>query len=74
MTESLFIGTEPESLKLDLSYCELTSEYILRLNADVSLISRISELNLAGNPIGQEVCYFILIWYFLHLHLSPFII
>ncbi|XP_024026928.1 protein TONSOKU [Morus notabilis] len=54
VTESLFIGTEPESLKLDLSYCELTSEYILRLNADVSLISRISELNLAGNPIGQE--------------------
>lgn len=59
MTKSLFKGTEPEEpVKLDLSDCKLTSEYILKLNADVSLISFIFELNLAGNPIGQEVCKF----------------
>ena len=59
MTKSLFKGTEPEEpVKLDLSDCNLTSEYILKLNADVSLISFIFELNLAGNPIGQEVCKF----------------
>ncbi|GMN38948.1 hypothetical protein TIFTF001_008170 [Ficus carica] len=60
VTKSLFKGTEPEEpVKLDLSDCKLTSEYILKLNADVSLISFMFELNLAGNPIGQEQCLII---------------
>ena len=58
VTEFLFNGNE-ESVKLDLSYCSLTSEYILKLNADASIVCCILELNLAGNPITLEVCYFI---------------
>lgn len=53
LTKSLFDGNQ-ELLKLDLSYCGLTSEYITRQNTDATLISGILELNLGGNPIMQE--------------------
>ncbi|PON82233.1 N-terminal acetyltransferase A, auxiliary subunit [Trema orientale] len=53
VTELLFKGSE-DSVKLDLSYCGLTSEYILKLNADASIVCCILELNLAGNPIAQQ--------------------
>ncbi|KAL6551954.1 hypothetical protein OROGR_008108 [Orobanche gracilis] len=41
--------------RLDLSFCGLTSDYIVRLRDDTSLISGILELNLGGNPIMKEV-------------------
>lgn len=44
-----------ELVKLDLSSCGLTSQYIFRLNAEVSFFSGILELNLGGNPIMQDV-------------------
>ncbi|XWS29402.1 hypothetical protein CRYUN_Cryun24cG0026500 [Craigia yunnanensis] len=53
LTQSLFSSTQ-EPLKLDLSYCGVTSTYIYELNTDVIFISGILELNLAGNPIMQE--------------------
>ncbi|KAM7523540.1 hypothetical protein LguiA_013442 [Lonicera macranthoides] len=43
-----------ELVKLDLSSCGLTSEYIFRLNAEVSFFSGILELNLGGNPIMHD--------------------
>ncbi|XVE86577.1 hypothetical protein DITRI_Ditri18aG0044600 [Diplodiscus trichospermus] len=53
LTRSLFSSTQ-EPLKLDLSYCGVTSTYIYELNSDVIFISGILELNLGGNPIMQE--------------------
>ncbi|XP_057967784.1 protein TONSOKU isoform X2 [Malania oleifera] len=53
LTESLSGGAQ-EYAKLDLSYCELTSQYIVKLNADFPLAGGIIELNLGGNPIMQE--------------------
>lgn len=53
LTASLFNGIE-DLLKLDLSYCGLTSKYVLRLKDD--LACGILELNLSGNPIMLEVC------------------
>lgn len=56
LTESLLSGAQ-ESLKLDLSYCGITSTFIYKLNVNVGLVHSILELNLGGNPIVQEVCY-----------------
>jgi hypothetical protein len=53
LIESLFNGIQ-DFVKLDLSYCGLTSKYVLRLNND--LVYGIIELNLEGNPIMLEVC------------------
>lgn len=53
LTKSLSNGTQ-ELLKLDLSSCGLTSNYIVRLNAETSLITGITELNLGGNLILEE--------------------
>uniref|UniRef100_A0A5B6ZRH6 Protein TONSOKU n=1 Tax=Davidia involucrata TaxID=16924 RepID=A0A5B6ZRH6_DAVIN len=53
LTDSLSSGIQ-ELVKLDLSYCGLSSQYIVRLNAGISLIGGIFELNLGGNPIMQE--------------------
>ncbi|GFY91241.1 tetratricopeptide repeat (TPR)-containing protein [Actinidia rufa] len=58
LIESLSNGT-PELVKLDLSSCGLTPHYILRLTAEISLITGILELNLGGNPFMQEVYCFI---------------
>ncbi|KAJ0618497.1 putative tetratricopeptide-like helical domain superfamily, leucine-rich repeat domain superfamily [Helianthus annuus] len=44
-----------ELVKLDLSYCLLTSSYITKLVTDASLISGLLHLNIAGNPLMQEV-------------------
>ncbi|KAI7745668.1 hypothetical protein M8C21_011533 [Ambrosia artemisiifolia] len=43
-----------ELVKLDLSYCLLTSKYVMRLVADASLISGLLHLNIGGNPLMQE--------------------
>ncbi|KAK1587587.1 hypothetical protein Q3G72_014471 [Acer saccharum] len=53
LIDSWFSG-DLESVKLDLSYCGLTSTCILKFNSDVSLARGIHELNLGGNPIMQE--------------------
>ncbi|GAV62553.1 TPR_8 domain-containing protein/TPR_12 domain-containing protein [Cephalotus follicularis] len=53
VTESLFSGIQ-ESLKLDLSYCGLTSIYVHRLNTYASVTCCILQLNLGGNAIMQE--------------------
>ncbi|KAL5053290.1 hypothetical protein RYX36_033972 [Vicia faba] len=53
VTEPLLKGTE-ELVKLDLSYCGLTSDYILNMN--VNSFCSILELNLEGNPIMLEGC------------------
>ncbi|KAK3023506.1 hypothetical protein RJ639_043790, partial [Escallonia herrerae] len=53
LMESLSNETQ-ELVKLDLSSCGLTSQYIVRLHAENSLINGILELNLGGNPIMQE--------------------
>ncbi|KAI8031922.1 Protein TONSOKU [Camellia lanceoleosa] len=53
LIESLSNGTH-ELMKLDLSSCGLTSQYVVRLNDEVSLISSIVDLNLRGNQIMQE--------------------
>ncbi|KAG8383782.1 hypothetical protein BUALT_Bualt04G0049500 [Buddleja alternifolia] len=45
-----------ELVRLDLSFCGLTCDYIVRLSNEVSLISGILELNLGGNPIMKEGC------------------
>ncbi|KAG6721658.1 hypothetical protein I3843_03G123000 [Carya illinoinensis] len=52
LTESLFNGNQ-DLLKLDLSYCGLTYKYVLGLKNDMA--TGILELNLAGNPILQEL-------------------
>lgn len=57
VTESLFHGIE-EFVKLDLSYCGVTCNYVLKLSTNYSMICGILELNLSGNPIKQEVCSF----------------
>ncbi|KAK4479542.1 hypothetical protein RD792_015059 [Penstemon davidsonii] len=43
-----------ELLRLDLSFCGLTRDYIYSLGNEVALISGILELNLGGNPIMEE--------------------
>jgi hypothetical protein len=53
VTEALLKGTE-ELVKLDLSYCGLTCDYILSIN--VNSFCSITELSLEGNPILLEVC------------------
>ncbi|XP_010247270.1 PREDICTED: protein TONSOKU [Nelumbo nucifera] len=53
LTEALSNGPQ-EMMKLDLSYCGLTSNYFVRLSEDFLLIGGIIELNLAGNSTGQE--------------------
>lgn len=53
--ESLSSETQ-ELVKLDVSSCGLTSHFLVRLHAKISLINGIIELNLGGNPITQEVC------------------
>lgn len=58
---SLVKGTE-ELVKLDLSYCQLTSEYIL--NTNVNFLCSIIELNLEGNPLMREVGSLYLNFYF----------
>ncbi|KAI3451497.1 hypothetical protein Pfo_008162 [Paulownia fortunei] len=45
-----------ELVRLDLSFCGLTSDYVVRLRDEASLISGILELNLGGNPIMKEGC------------------
>ncbi|KAL3650013.1 hypothetical protein CASFOL_006416 [Castilleja foliolosa] len=45
-----------ELVRLDLSFCGLTSDYIIRLRNEESLISGIIELDLSGNPIMKEGC------------------
>ncbi|KAK6117535.1 hypothetical protein DH2020_048714 [Rehmannia glutinosa] len=45
-----------ELVRLDLSFCGLTSDYIVRLRDEASLVTGILELNLGGNPIMQEGC------------------
>lgn len=57
----LFNGTQ-ELVKLDLSYCGLTSNNFL--NAGVSSFCSILELKLEGNPIMPEVC---------RLYIIPFV-
>ncbi|XP_061345353.1 protein TONSOKU [Gastrolobium bilobum] len=52
LSESLLKGTE-ELVKLDLSYCGLTSNYVSNINVD--FFCSILELNLEGNPIMPEV-------------------
>ncbi|KAJ7945273.1 Protein TONSOKU like [Quillaja saponaria] len=51
LTRSLFNETQ-ELVKLDLSYCGLTYNYLL--NTDITLICSIFELKLEGNVFGQE--------------------
>ncbi|MED6158767.1 hypothetical protein PIB30_035878 [Stylosanthes scabra] len=51
LAESLLKGTE-ELVKLDLSYCGLTSNLFSNIN--VNLFCSIQELNLEGNPILPE--------------------
>ncbi|XP_017226134.1 protein TONSOKU isoform X1 [Daucus carota subsp. sativus] len=53
LLESLSSETR-ELVKLDLSSCGLTSEYIFRLNDEISLIGGVIELKLGWNPITQE--------------------
>lgn len=55
LARSLFNGTQ-ELVKLDLSYCGITSNNFV--NAGATLFSSILELNLQGNPIMPEVCCF----------------
>ncbi|KAK9073265.1 hypothetical protein SSX86_007589 [Deinandra increscens subsp. villosa] len=43
-----------ELVTLDLSYCLLTSNYIMKLTTDASLIGGILHLNIRGNPLMQE--------------------
>ncbi|PIA41850.1 hypothetical protein AQUCO_02200346v1 [Aquilegia coerulea] len=49
------LSTGPQELvRLDLSYCGLSSHSFQQLCADLASIGGILELNLGGNPIGQE--------------------
>ncbi|CAL1386811.1 unnamed protein product [Linum trigynum] len=50
LTDSFPTGSQ-ESLKLDLSYCTLTSACIHKLASNFNLACCIMELNLQGNPI-----------------------
>ncbi|KAK1427245.1 hypothetical protein QVD17_15928 [Tagetes erecta] len=43
-----------ELVKLDMSYCLLTPNYIMKLVTDASLISGLLHLNIGGNPLMQE--------------------
>lgn len=54
--KSLYKETQ-ELVKLDLSSCRLTCDYIVRLSNEVTLINGILEFNLGGNPIMHEVCF-----------------
>ncbi|KAK4416756.1 protein TONSOKU [Sesamum alatum] len=45
-----------ELVRLDLSFCGLTCDYIVGLRDEASLINGILELNLGGNPIMKEGC------------------
>ncbi|KAF7834177.1 protein TONSOKU [Senna tora] len=54
LTESLFSGAH-EIVKLDLSYCQLTSNYVL--DSSFTLFCSLLELNLEGNPIMPEGSY-----------------
>ncbi|KAH1135194.1 hypothetical protein GLYMA_05G189400v4 [Glycine max] len=51
LAESLLKGTE-EFVKLDLSYCGLTFNFVL--NTSVNFFCSVIELNLEGNPIMPE--------------------
>ncbi|XP_022884500.1 protein TONSOKU [Olea europaea var. sylvestris] len=51
--KSLYKETQ-ELVKLDLSSCRLTCDYIVRLSNEVTLINGILEFNLGGNPIMHE--------------------
>ncbi|KAI9070620.1 hypothetical protein K1719_047418 [Acacia pycnantha] len=51
LAESLSRGTQ-ELVKLDLSYCQLTPNYVL--NTSFNLFCSLLELNLEGNPITPE--------------------
>ncbi|CAM8953727.1 unnamed protein product [Rhodiola kirilowii] len=53
LIEKLSSGTQ-ELVKLDLSYCNLSSECIVQLNKNAELIGGIAELNLGGNAITLE--------------------
>ncbi|CAN0880513.1 Protein TONSOKU [Linum grandiflorum] len=53
LTDSLSSGSQ-EFLKLDLSYCTLTSTFVKTLAKNFSLACCILELNLEGNPILPE--------------------
>lgn len=44
-----------ELIKLDLSCCLLTSDYVIKLQTNPSWINGVLELNLAHNPLMQEV-------------------
>lgn len=59
-----------ELVRLDLSVCGLTSDYIVRLNDEASLITSILELNLGGNPIMKEVRFFLLVYQSLLIHIK----
>ncbi|TQD96092.1 hypothetical protein C1H46_018328 [Malus baccata] len=53
LTESLF-SQNSEFVKLDISKCKVTSNYIHRLSTDSSMICGIVELNLSENPITEK--------------------
>ncbi|XP_019704560.2 protein TONSOKU isoform X1 [Elaeis guineensis] len=55
LTEALSSGPQ-ELVKLDLSYCGLTSHEFTKVCTNLAVIGGIIELNLGGNSIGQEVC------------------
>ncbi|XP_051140221.1 protein TONSOKU isoform X2 [Andrographis paniculata] len=45
-----------ELVRLDLSFCGLSSVFITRLKDEASLFNGLLELNLGGNPIMREGC------------------
>ncbi|ONK61173.1 uncharacterized protein A4U43_C08F26980 [Asparagus officinalis] len=54
LTSALCSGPQ-DLVKLDLSYCGLSSHDFPKICANVSLVGGLAELNLEGNFIGQEV-------------------
>lgn len=48
-----------ELSRLDLSSCGLKCDYIFSLRNEVALVGGILELNLGGNHMGEEVCFFL---------------
>ncbi|XP_016500301.1 protein TONSOKU isoform X2 [Nicotiana tabacum] len=48
------LSIESQELKLDVSFCDLTPDCIVKLNAEVSVFNRIVELDLGGNQLKQE--------------------
>ncbi|KAK1322668.1 Protein TONSOKU [Acorus calamus] len=57
LTEVLRSGGSQDLVKLDMSYCGLTSHNFMKLLANIASIgSSILELNLGGNSIGLEGC------------------